>query len=130
MIGKKSQWNKGLQWKPTHQDLIDGIEAYLDLQNDILTAIKSNGGRLHQDEFDRLFSDQKKETLPDGTTVITRVPPVFRPFKMTPKTFMLGDYTGSELHKMIHLVQIMCRIGTVKTEVENGKIVYCMGDAK
>jgi hypothetical protein len=109
----------------TKKEIMEGIAAYKEMQDEIIAAIDSAPEGLDQNGFDKIFSGTITETLSNGETVIHRKNPIIKVIPYNSKSFILGTlYSCDEWSRYLHLTQLMCSAGILNTTEENGKIVY------
>ena len=114
-MGKKTEMQaKAFAERVELGRLEKGIRAYMHEQKVLLRLIRRNNGRLHQDEFDRIFNNAR---------------PKVRFLISEDEAFILGTFTQafSDWSRWLHLLQIMIVLGMVKTnEDRKGKVTYIL----
>lgn len=103
--------------------ILKGIAIYKPQQRQILKAIKKHGGRLHQKQFDAVFSDWWDEQMPDGTTVRHHKVGIIWPLHLD--AFILGSANNStDWARYLSLAQLMVQAGLITIEGEPPNIYY------
>ena len=104
---------------------INRIAAYVDMQKEIIDAIKAAGGKLSHHDFDKRFSDWIERIDPvTHHTIRERKRGQFLANEFTPGAFLLGGMFGGDLQRYIHLAKLMCIAGIIKDSDEDGTIFY------
>ena len=107
-----------------------GTVAYSHMKKILWRVFRRHGGKLHQDEFDRIFSDYGyKVRNKDGRTV--RIPRIRkgRAIAYSTDSFILGDMTQTMWSKYLHLLRLAIAAGYGEIEGEKGGITYCLKSA-
>ena len=103
------------------EQVTTGIAAYHYEQKVLCRVIRKHGGRLTDDEFDRIFRLVRTK---DGKKVIV-MKRSFRAFRFfSADSFILGGLSSSNWAKWLELLQMMSFLGIVDTHKENDHIVY------
>lgn len=109
----------------TREEILVGIACYKGQQEEIIAAIRSHGGKLTANDFDKNFGGHYTETLPSGEKVAHYNNPQFKIWPYDRKAFILGSLTQSDdWAKYLDLTQLMCSAGLLVCKHENGTFIY------
>lgn len=109
--------------EPVVRKILRGISAYKIQQLEILDCIQKYGGRLHQDDFDKEFSDFEEKQMPDG--MIIRCMKIPRIWAMTGDSFILGSMQQpGDWAKYLDLTHLMVKSGLLRIEGKPPNVTY------
>jgi len=106
----------------TEQEIRKGIKAYSNRQKILLRMIRKHG-EIHQNDFDRIFSDYKKVKI-DGYWHLVRRKMYLEP--ITGDTFILGGMSMNGRDVWLELTQLMIRLGLIDAKTIGGDVVYSL----
>ncbi len=109
----------------TKEEILEGIAAYSEQQNEIKQAIIDCGGKLTEREFDKKFGDGYEELMPNGDLVYHRNPIKISIWPYAPKAFLLGSMQQpGDWAKYLNLTQLMCAAEILTAKKIDGQVVY------